>query len=165
MMSGKLRVGKDCYTYYNTATGSSKYATPTWTEAENVRDESLDLAKSKAEFSSRLSKFKRKKGALIEVPGSITIEYRKGDAFMDVLFDSFINNTPIDFAFMFDPLPPAAGETAEGIRCHMEVFDFPVGRALEEGVSIEVGIEMTEGLLDNGNLADMVWYEVSTPSP
>lgn len=157
-MATKLRVGKDCFTYYNSA---ATYETPTWVEAKQVRDESIDLAKSKAEFMSRESKFKRKKGALIEAPATLTIEYRAGDAFIAKLWDSFVNNTPIDMAFMFDTLPPAAGTTSEGIRMPIEVFDFPFARDLEDGCLIEVGVEMTEKLKADNSAQDLEWYEVA----
>lgn len=157
-MGSSLRVGKDCYTYYST---SDTYESPTWEEAKNVRDESIDLAKSKAEFKSRESKFKRKKGALIEAPVSISIEYRKDDPFMEVLMNSFLNNTPIDMCFMFDPLPPANGETSTGYRLPVEVFDFPIKRDLEDGAIIEVGLEMTEKLKADDSLQEFEEYSVT----
>lgn len=159
MPATKLRVGKDCKTYYNSA---ATYETPTWVEAKQVRDESLDLAKSKAEFMSRESKFKRKKGALIDCPGTMSIEYRSGDAFIEKLFDSFVNNTPIDVAFMFDPLPALSGTTSEGIRLPIEVFEFPVNRDLEDGVMIEIGFDMTEKLKASGAAQDLEWFESAT---
>ncbi len=157
-MGSSLRVGKDCYTYYST---SSTYESPTWELAENVRDESIDLAKSKAEFRSRASKFKRKKGALIECPVSISIEYKKGDPFMAVLMDSLLNGTPIDMCFMFDPLPPANGQTSEGFRIPVEVFDFPIKRDLEDGAMIEVGLELTEKLKADDSLQEFEEYSVT----
>lgn len=156
-MTTRFRVGKDCYTYYSTA---STFESPVWVLAENVRDESIDLAKSKAEFKSRASKFKRKKGALIECPVNISIEYKKSDPFMAVLMDSMLNNTPIDMCFMFDPLPPGEGETSEGYRMPLEVFDFPLKRDLEDGCMIEVGLELTEKVKADDSLQEFEEYSV-----
>lgn len=151
---GQLRTGTDCFTYWSTGT---TYESPTWTLTKLIRDESLDLSKGRADFFSRASKFKRKKGTTIEAPATILCEYRKGDAFMAALLDSFLNNTMIDMAFMFDDI---AVSGSEGIRMPIEVFDFPINRGLEDGVTFEVGVELTEQLDTNDDLVDLEWYTV-----
>ncbi|QDV66257.1 hypothetical protein [Crateriforma conspicua] len=153
-----LRHGLDCYTYYSTG---ADYENPVWALTDIIRDESLGLSKSRAEFMSRGSKFKRQKGALIEATGSFTVEYRKGDTFIDKLMDSFLNNTPIDMAFAFDPI---AEEGTEYIRFPIEVFEFPFDRPLEDGATIEVEIGLTEFNKSDGSLVDLEWLTVpATP--
>ncbi|MDM4015955.1 hypothetical protein [Roseiconus lacunae] len=149
-----LRAGVDLFSYYSTGT---TYESPTWSLVDLISDESIDFSKGKAEFKTRGSKYKRKKGTTIEVPVSFSVEYRKGDAFIAKLIDSAVNGTMIDMAFMFDPI---AEEGAEGIRMPIEVFDFPFNRPLEEGVVFEVGAELTEQLDENGDLVDFAWWTV-----
>jgi len=153
-MSGKLRTGADCFTYYSVGT---TYENPTWTLCPLIRNESVSPSKGRAEFSSRRSRFKRKKGTLIEVPATFTVEYAKGDAFMLALIDSALNGTVIDFAFMFDDITVAG---SEGIRMPIEVFDFPFNRDLEDGVTFECEVELTEQLKVDDSLVDMEWYTV-----
>lgn len=150
-----LRTGFDCFTYYSSGTA---YESPTWTLTDLVKDESLDLSKGRAEFAARYSRYKRKKGTTIEAPASMSIEYRKNNAFITAVRDSFINGTVLDMAFMFDDITE---DGAEGFRMPVEVFDFPLSRNLEEGAIFEVEVELTEFLDVSGDLVDLEWMVIS----
>lgn len=153
-MAKKQRVGIDCFTYWSKDT---TYEAPTWILTDLIKDESIDLTKSRAEFAARYSRFKRKKGALAEAPASLQVEYRVGDAFIDALIESFLDNVTIDMAFAFDDITVTG---TEYFRMPIEVFDMPVSRNLEDGVMIDVEVELTEFVKADGSLADLEWLVI-----
>jgi hypothetical protein len=63
-------------------------------------------------------------------------------------------------AFMFDDITV---EGSEGIRMPIEVFDMPFTRDLEDGVTFECEVELTEFLKADDSLVDLEWFIVPTP--
>jgi hypothetical protein len=147
------KVGKDCKLYYNTGT----HAAPSWVLMGRVRDVSVPLSKGEADVSRRESGWRLTKGALKENGLEFGYVYKSGtDTVFDMLLDSFLNDTAVEYAVMDDLITESG---AQGLRCFMEVFEFPYDQALEEGQIFNVSLKGTP-VEEASTLVQPDWYEI-----
>ena len=147
-------LGRECYTYYNSAT----HASPTWVLIANAVDVSTTIDKNYGDVSSRASGWKKNKAGLKDLGLSFGYRYKAGvtDSVFDVLRANAIANTPTEL-FMADGLAATTG--TEGIRAYM---DMSLGREepLEDGVLTP--FECKHVLYyEAGAVVDPDWYTTS----
>jgi len=131
-------LGKDGLLYRNTGTNAS----PVWVQVNRVSDLNTPLTKGEADVSRRESDWVLKKGTLKEGEISFTYRYKKGtDADYAVLLDSFVNDTPIQWAAMDQAI---ATSGARGFKAFFEVFDLSNDQPLTEGTTISVTMKPTD---------------------
>lgn len=130
-------VGYEAVLNYNTGT----HAVPVWVTITRAKDVSLNASKGMAEISSRISRFKFKKGALKELSLEFGYMYSKGtDSVWTMLNDSFVNGTAVEF-WVGDATITLQG--AKGWRFYGEVSDFSYEQALEDAETFNVKVEPT----------------------
>lgn len=128
-------VGCEAVMVYNTAT----HATPTWVVITRAKDISLSAPKSKAEISSRASRFKYKRGALKELSLELGYMYRRGtDAIWTMFNDSYVNGTIVEF-WVGDGAITLTG--AKGWRFYGEVTEFSMEQPLEDADVYKITID------------------------
>lgn len=131
------QVGLSAVLAYNTGT----HLVPVWVTITRAKDVSAPASKGQAEISSRASKFKMFKGALIELGLEFGYNYIRGtDTVWTMLSDSFLNNTAIEY-WVGDDLITLTG--AKGVRFYGEVMEFPYEQALEDGMEYKVTVKPT----------------------
>ena len=132
------RVGHEQKLYYNTGTNAS----PTWVLVKRAIDVSVPFAKGRADVSRRESKWKKERGAQIELGLEFGYLYRTGtDTVWAALLDSALNGTPIEFAVM-DGLIATSG--SRGWRAYYEVMDFPTEENLVDSKKYNVTCAHTD---------------------
>lgn len=146
-------LGYLCKLYYNSAT----HATPTWVEVKRAKDVSVPLSKDEADTSRRESKWKFSKGAQREGALEFGYQYKSGaDTVFDMLLDSFLNGTAVQFAVMDGDITASGNQ---GLRAFMEVFDFPHDEPLADGVVYNIGLKLTDHE-ESSALVEPDWYAV-----
>lgn len=131
------RIGAKCKAYRNEGTEEI----PVWTEMGVISGASIDLKKGQADATSRSNNgWKAYLATLKEGGVSLDLIWNTEDASFDALFDSFLNDTVIEFAIMDDDITNSG---AEGLRAHMMVFEFPRDEPLEDTVKSGVKINIT----------------------
>ena len=146
-MAGEGVVGNACKAYYNSAT----HTTPTWVEMKDVMDLSLNLDKVKADVSTR-GGWKRYRGGQKDVSIDFGYLHREGaDVILDLFLDSWLNGSPIEFAFMDQAI--AAGD-ARGLIIYCEVFAMPQTQDLDEGSKYDVSVAPTRVVDGTGAVID-----------
>lgn len=138
--------------YRNTGTD----AVPVWVLMDRIRDVSVPMDKAEANSDRRGSKFKFKKGAMLDTGIELEYLFRKGtDADFDALLDSYLNGTEIQFAVM-DQLIATSG--AQGLKMFGEVKSFPFEQPLEDNQTFDVTI-MPTATEEASALVEPSWEE------
>lgn len=130
------QTGIDWRLYRNTGTR----ATPVWSEVGDAQDVTCALTKQMADVSRKKSKWKRNKGSLKDGPLEFGYVFQGGsDAHLVAMLDSFVHDTPIEFACVDRPIEEA---DVFGYRAFYEVSDFPINQPLVEGVTLAVKCQL-----------------------
>lgn len=129
-MAGAL-VGRECKLYLNTGS----FGTPTWTEVDRAIDVSWNAASERGNVSSRFSKWKMEKKALIGLEVTFGYRYRQGvtDTVFDLLRALALDVTNDELAIADGAIATVANEYLRGTFC----FDANLNQPLTDGVSVE----------------------------
>lgn len=131
-------VGLDCVGHLNSGSEGS----PVWVPMVFLRDVTLSLEKGMAELNSRVSRWKGKKGTLKDAPIDLVFLEDTTDAVLGAILDAFLEDTLVSVMF----LNGASDESgAEGLRGVYEVAKYERGEPLEEGLTINVRLEVAYG--------------------
>ncbi len=131
------KIGGDAKLYRNT----DVHATPNWSEMGNVRDNTLNLDKAKADLTTRANQgWRANKGTLKELSIETEIAWDTEDGHFDALLDSYMNGTALDLVAL-DGSVETVGSL--GVRFQGEVMSFSRNEPLEEGMTASVTIEPT----------------------
>ena len=142
MSIASVVLGLNAKLYRNTGTQE----TPTWTEIANVKDVTLNLEKGEADATTRASSgWRQTVATLKEATVEFEMVWDPSDEGFQAIKDGFFNNTAIDIAVMDGPLPPASGETSQGLRAQWAVTKFSRNEPLEEVLTVSVSIKPTYG--------------------
>lgn len=132
------KVGHETKLYYNSGTN----ATPTWVLIKRGKDVSVPFDKSRADVSRKESKWKKERGAQLELGLEFGYVYKAGtDTVWTALLDSALNGTALEFAIM-DGLITASG--ARGWRAYYEVMGFPTEEPLTDAKTYQVTCAHTD---------------------
>ena len=142
-------LGLDCKAYRNTGT----YGSPTWNEIPNIRDLTIPMEKTKADVSSRASKYRMSRGTLRDINISFSMVWDTADADFTALRDAWLNDTSIDMVFL-DGSSATVG--SQGPRAYFEVTKFERTENLEETAMVNVEICPTHNLTN-----PPTWYTVT----
>jgi hypothetical protein len=146
-------LGLACKLYRNTGT----FASPTWNEITNVKDLTLSLAKGEADVTVRGGNgWRQTVGTLKEADISFSMVWDPTDEDFEAIRDAFLNNTPLELLVVDGVVPPASGDTTQGLRADMSVLSFSRNEALEEAVTVDVTAKPTY----SANAPS--WYDVTT---
>jgi predicted secreted protein len=130
-------LAEDAKLYYNTGT----YASPTWTEICNVKDLTLSLEKDEIDVTTRCSGgFKEYADGLLDANVTFNMLYDPADAAFTALQSAFFAKTAIEFAVMDGVLPPASGNTSQGLRATCMIKSFSRSESLGEALMTDVAI-------------------------
>ena len=141
--------------YYNTGS----YATPTWSEICNVKDLTLSLEKDEVDVTTRCSGgFKEYSDGLLDANVTFNMLYDPTDAAFTALQSAFFGKSAVEFAVMDGALPPASGETSQGLRATCMVKSFSRSESLGEALMTDVAIRPVA----NDDAAPE-WHSVTTP--
>lgn len=131
-------VGLDCVGYLNTGTTLS----PIWVPILLLRDVTISGEKGMAEMVARVSRWKGKKGTLKDMPIDLVFLEDTTDVVLGAFLDAFWDDALVDVMFLNGP---NTENGAEGPRGVFEVAKYERGEPLEEGLTINVRLELAYG--------------------
>jgi hypothetical protein len=146
-MAAKYILSRKVKTYINTATGGSAYSSPTWTAADTIRDETLNLDSEMIDVSARDTGDwgAETKG---ELKMTVEADIRKDPTdtvIQPKLLNSYLTNAALDMLIL-DGLVTVAG--TKGFRADMEVGKMTNERNKKGVVALKVSLFVTA----NGNV-------------
>lgn len=146
------KTGKNLKTYENTGTN----ALPTWSELDRLVNESLDFEKDVQKNKNRASKWTRGVPGHLGLSGSFTYQeiLNEADSAFDNLWDSYLNDTVIEMAFMDGDIATTGNK---GFRAGMMVNKMTRKRELEGVTEWDVSFELGE-FIEAGALIDPSRY-------
>jgi len=132
-----IKLGMEAKLYRNEGT----YASPTWTELQNVKDLTLNLEAGEADVTTRGNAGWRATIAALK-DGSIEYDmlWDTADANFSAIKDAFFNGTNIEFAVMDGDI---ATTGSQGLRAEMSITGFSRSEALEEAMMVSVNAKPT----------------------
>ncbi len=107
-------------------------------EVPNVKDVTINLGKSEAEFTSRASSFKLTRGTTIETSVEFVMPYETSNTDYEAFRKAFLTNVVIACAVL-DGDKATTGTT--GLWADFEVIDFTHEQPLEDGVMVNVTLK------------------------
>jgi len=125
--------GMDAKLYYHATAGT---ALASMTEADNVRDVTINTSAGSADTTTRGNS-----GWRSTTPGlrELTIEFemlhKPGDAFFETVRDAYLNGTAIELCALTGEIDT---EDSEGPKGSFTITNFSRSEPLEEGVTISV---------------------------
>ena len=142
-------LGMNAKLYRNTGT----YASPTWTEIDNVRDVTLSMETGEADVTTRAASGWRQSIATLKDAGlDFEMVWDSTDTGFTALKTAFLNGTNVEF-LVLDGDSTTSGN--QGLRAEMSIMSFSRNEALEEALTVSVTAKPTKG--DNAP----AWYTVS----
>lgn len=148
-------IGKDAIAHYNSATNAS----PTWVAMPSVGNLNVDLTKAEVELAERASGWLQTGGGRKQ--GAVTFDYLHNagtDTVFDALLDSYLNDTPIEMAFMDQAI---ATTGAQGLRAPMLVTQLSQAQELDGALMFAVAVKVTR-MVEGGSVIVPSWLEVSS---
>lgn len=152
-------IGKDCVLAYDDI---ANWATPTFAAIDNAVDVSQPgISKTAIDLPSRGTGGWNPKGAgLKSMDLSFGYLCDEGtDIVLDLLRDSFLNDTVLQFVVLDGPIAGLSTRIVAGFRFPGFVSEFPIDEQLEDGRRIEIKVEFARYKLA-GNLLLPGWYEI-----
>lgn len=136
------RLGLDMKLYYNSLTLSEANVTsPSWAEAGNVKDLTLNLSRGEADVTTRANNgWRAFVSHLAEGEISFDMLYDDTDEFYSLLRTAWLNKTSLHLASAYDPISENGTEYFEFI---MIVTQFEENQPLEDAVGISVTLKPT----------------------
>ena len=145
--------GLDCKLYYSTS-----FASPTRVEITRAINVSQAVAKGKADVNSRMTRFKPKRPTTKEVALDFGYRFIRGtDAVLAALKGSFLSDTTLVFWVMDGDITLTG---TQGWVFPGQVYDFPIDQQLEDGMTLNMGIDFTE-FYESSVLIEPQWYVAS----
>ena len=132
-----IKLGMEAKLYRN----NGDYATPDWTEMQNVKDLTLNLEAGEADVTTRGNAGWRATIATLK-DGSIEFEmvWDTEDANFTALKDAFFGGTNVEFAVMDGDVETTG---SQGLRAEMSITGFSRSEALEEAIMVSVTAKPT----------------------
>jgi predicted secreted protein len=132
-----IKLGMEAKLYRN----SGSFATPVWSELENVKDLTLNLEAGEADVTTRGNGGWRATIATLK-DGSIEFDmvWDTADANFTSIKDAFFNGTAVEFAVMDGAI---ATTGSQGLRASMSITGFSRSEALEEAIMVNVTAKPT----------------------
>ena len=132
-----IKLGMEAKLYRN----NGDYATPDWTEMQNVKDLTLNLEAGEADVTTRGNAGWRATIATLK-DGSIEFEmvWDTEDANFTAIKDAFFGNTTVEFAVMDGDVTTTG---SQGLRAEMSITGFSRSEALEEAMMVSVTAKPT----------------------
>lgn len=128
------RIGLDGKLYRNTGT----YASPTWTEIDNVKDVSFSCDADKADVTTRRSDgWKEYLMTLFDAGIEFEMVWDTEDANFTAIQDAFFSRGNLDIAVMDGDI---AVDGAEGLRATVGVAKFGRKEPLAEAMTVDVSL-------------------------
>lgn len=130
-MAGAL-IGRECKLYLNTGS----FASPTWTEIDRAIDVAANMPAERGDVSSRVSKWKMERKALIGLEITFGYRYRQG-AITDTVFDllrALAMDVTVDELAMADGAIATVGN--EYLRATYQ-FEANFNQPLVDGVAVD----------------------------
>ena len=131
---------EEAFSYINLGTN----ATPAWPLMDYAEECSVDMSKSEIDLPFAGSKFKLKRDGDFECPVSFKYMRPKPgitDAIHQKIFDSFVNKTPVQFAWT----DLAITETdAKGLKVYCEVMKYPLKKENEGAQMLDIEAAPTD---------------------
>lgn len=148
------KTGLGLKTYENGATAAS----PSWTEVTAIVNESLDFDKTITKNKNRSSEWERAIASHKMLSGSFTYQENLNDtdATFDNLWDSYLNDTIFEWAFMDGDIATTGNK---GFRAGILVTKLTMKRELEGVREWDVTFELAE-FIESGALVEPSRYEV-----
>src|SRR5688572_25442384 len=127
-----IKLGMEAKLYRN----SGNYASPTWSELENVKDLTLNLEAGEADVTTRGNAGWRATVATLK-DGSIEFDmvWDTEDANFTALKDAFFGGMAVEFAVMDGDIQTTG---SQGLRASMSITGFSPSEALEEAIMVSV---------------------------
>lgn len=134
-------LGKNAKAYFNTTTvdsGNHLTVLDSATEADNIKDLTLNLEKGEADISTRGDGGWTTRAATLK-DGTIDFQMRweTSDPFFTAVKNSFLNDTEIAF-FALDGAKDVAG--SQGLGGNFQVFTFTRNENLTEALMVDVSL-------------------------
>jgi|SRR5690606_22801541 len=140
-------LSEDAKLYYNAGT----YATPTWTEIDNVRDLTLNVTKDEVDVSTRGGGGWREfVDGLKDASVEFAMVWDDDDAAFTAIKNAFLNNTAVEF-LVLDGAYNSSG--SQGLRATCMVSSFTRNETLGEALMVDVTVRPTK----NANAAP-AWF-------
>ena len=152
-MAGAI-VGRECKMYYNTGS----FASPTWTEVTRAIDVAINMPNERGDVSSRISKWKMEKKALIGL--EVTFGYRYRQGVTDAVFDALL---ALSMDVTNDELAIADAAIATSLTDYLRgtyQLEMNISQPLTDGVSAEFTAFLTSEE-DSGTLREPTWVNVA----
>lgn len=143
-------LSEDAKLYYNTGS----YASPTWSEIDNVKDLTLSQDKGEVDLTTRASGGYEETGdGLISISVEFSMLYDTAEAYFGALEQAFTNKTAVEFAVMDGPI---ATTGSEGLRATCMVKTFSRNESLGDALMMDIVLRPVKN-----SDAPPVWYTVS----
>jgi predicted secreted protein len=132
-----IKLGMEAKLYRN----SGSFATPAWSELENVKDLTLNLEAGEADVTTRGNGGWRATVATLK-DGSIEFDmvWDTADANFTSIKDAFFGGTAVEFAVMDGNITTTG---SQGLRASMSITGFSRSEALEEAIMVNVTAKPT----------------------
>lgn len=149
-----ILIGMDAKLYYNSLSLSiANVASPSWAEAGNVKDVTVNLSAGEIDTTTRANNGWRQTSPGLK-DGSISFDslYDPDDEFYTKIRNAWLNETALHIASAYGPISVSGTEYFEFI---MKVTEFEESQALEDAVTASVTLKPTNNDYDAGgaNLA------------
>lgn len=132
-----VKLGLDAKLYRNTGT----FASPTWTEVQNVKDLTLNLEAGEADVTTRGNAgWRATLAALKDASIEFEMVWDTADTDFTAIKDAFFGSTGIEFAVMDGDITVAG---TQGLRATMSITSFSRSEPLEEAISVSVAAKPT----------------------
>ena len=142
--------GINSHAYRNSASGGSKYGTPTWTDIDHVRDASVGQPWDLQDASIRATKFKLYHKAQKDLSVQLTVRCDDVDSGYIALREAAENGTTIDMLLLDGPI---ATEGSRGFRAFFHVSESGQSQAIGDTLYSTFDLKPTFGVIDDGSPA------------
>jgi len=119
------QTGRSCKLYRNTGT----WASPTWSEIDTIRDNTLNMGGTEVDASRRASAFKLFLKGLKEISVEGQIIHDMDDTNCEALYDAYHNDTNVEI-LVLDGAVTTAG--SEGVRFEAKVMQYNRSEPLDD---------------------------------
>lgn len=133
-----VKVGLEGVAYINTGT----FGSPTWLPINLTKDATINLEKTLADLSSRLSAgWRWKKSALKDFKVELSMVYDDTDTGQALILSSFLADDTVDLMILDAPV----GSGGTGFRAQFEIATYSKSEPLEEGQMLDCSFELAYG--------------------
>jgi|GEM_PF-6729278 hypothetical protein len=129
-------LGIDCYTYYTVSDDILPVETPetNWILINNVRDETLDFSRSKADVSRRGPGVAAYRAGRLDVTLTMSMVYDQADTAFQKFYDAFRLRAAVFMALLDGPV---ATNGSKGVVGSFSVINMSAPRNLDDAVIVD----------------------------